>query len=237
MNDYFQSHTISLILAWVFSIPVIIGLIAAAINFLFEKSEGVPRLLTIWLLICLLLFSPLRYILLQLFIATAYPVQSLGALFSTVILAFYIPIVFSILYAIGLGLPLLGAVAIAGFKDRPSNIRFLLSAAVTPVICIIAGWLYFLVLPYAAYSTHWLSPQDVIRATNGPPEYFYKYVAEQMTPFQFPGFVREMGLENLSAKERLRSHVAAVYLGERAFSFFVYKSYPEEFKRKTGYKE
>ena len=237
MNDYFESHTISLILTWVLSIPIIVGLIAAAIGFLFEKSEGTPRFFTIWLLICLLLFSPLRYILLQLFIATAYPVQSFGALLSTVILSFYIPIVFSILYAIGLGLPLLGALTVAGFKDPTSKIRLWLSAIVTPVICIIAGWLYFLVLPYAAYSTHWLSPQDVIRATNGPPEYFYKYVAEPMTPVQFPGYVREMGPENLSAKERLRSHVAAVYLGEKAFSFFVYKSYPEEFKGKTGYKE
>ena len=237
MNDYFQSHTISLILTWVLSIPIIVGLIASAIGFLFEKSKGFPRSFTIWLLICLLLLSPLRYILLQLFIATAYPVQSFGALFSTVILAFYIPIVFSILYAIGLGLPILGAFAVAGFKDPPSIIRLWFSAIATPIICIIAGWLYFLVLPYAAYSTHWLSPQDVIRSTNGPPEYFYKYVAEKWTPLQFPGYVYEMGLENLSVKERLRSHVASVYLGERAFSFFVYKSYPNEFKRKTGYKE
>ena len=236
MSDYFQSHTVSLILTWVFSIPPIVGTVVLAIGFFFEKSEGVPRVLTIWLLICVLLFGPLRYILLQVFIVTAYPFQSLGALLSTFILVFYVPIVFGILYAIGIGLPCLGTIAIAGFKDPHSKIRLLLSTVVTPVICSIASGLYFLVLPYAAYSTHWLSPQNVIRATSGPPEYFYRCVAERMTPLQFPAFVREIGLENLSAKERLRSHVAAVYLGERAFSFFVYKSYPEELKRKTGYK-
>jgi len=237
MNDYFQSHTISLILTWVFSIPIILGLIAAAINFLFAKTEDVPRFFTVWLVICVLLFSPFRYILLQLFIATAYPFQSFRALFTTFILAFYIPIVFSILYAIGLGLPLLGTLAVAGFKNRPSKTRLGLSAVAAPIIFLIAGWLYYLVLPYAAYSTHWLSSRDVIRATNGPPEYLYRYVAEQMTPIQFPRYVHEIGFDKLSPKERLRSHVAAVYLGEKEFSFFVYKSYPEEFKRKTGYKD
>jgi 4-amino-4-deoxy-L-arabinose transferase-like glycosyltransferase len=209
---------------------------SGAIGFLFDKSESIPRIFTIWVLICLLLFSPLRYILLQLFIATAYPFQSFGAFFSSIILAFYMPIVFCILYAIGIGLPFLGVLAIVGFKDQSSKIRLWLSAIATPVICVIATWLYFLVLPYAAYSTHWLRSEDIIRATNGPSEYYFNYVAEQMTPLQFPEFVLKMGLENLSAKERLRSHVASVYLGERAFSFFVYKSYPDEFEQKTGYK-
>ena len=75
-----------------------------------------------------------------------------------------------------------------------------------------------------------------ISATNGPSEYLYRYVVEQMTHIQFPGYVHEIGFNNLSPKERLRAHVAALYLGEKEFSFFVYKSYPEEFKRKTGYK-
>jgi hypothetical protein len=237
MNDYFQSHTISLILTWVFSIPIILGMISAGINILFKKTEGTPRSLTVWLVICVLLFSPFRYILLQLFIATAYPFQSFRALLTTCILAFYIPIVFSILYVIGLGLPLLGTMAVAGFKNRPSKMRLCLSAIAAPIIFLIGGWLYYLVLPYAAYSTHWLNSGDVIRATNGPPEYIYKYVVEQMTPIQFPGYVHKIGFDKLSPKQRLRSHVAAVYLGEKEFSFFVYKSYPEEFRRKTGYKD
>lgn len=181
MDDYFQSHSVSLILAWLFSIPIILGLISGAIKILFEKTPGIPRFFTVWLVICVLLFSPIRYILLQLFIATAYPFQSLRALLATLILAFYIPIIFSIICSIGLGLPLLGTIAIAGLKDPPSKIRLWLSGIAAPIIFLIAGWLYYLILPYAAYSTHWLNPRDVIRATNGPPEYFFKYVAEQMT--------------------------------------------------------
>lgn len=237
MDDYFQSHTFSIILTWLFSIPLIITLIGLGIILLFEKSEGISRLFMVWLLICILLFSPLRYLSLQIFMAIAYPLQSFRAFFTTFILAIYIPIVFGIIYAIGFVLPTIGVMAIVGFKDNVSKIRLWLSALAAPIIFLIASYLFYLVLPYAAYSTHWLNPKDVIRATNGPPEYFYRYVVEQMTPLKFPSYAHEMGLDNLSPKERLRSHVAIVYLGQKQFTFFVYKSYPEEYKRKTGYSE
>jgi hypothetical protein len=238
MDDYFQSHTLSIVLTWLFSIPLIIALIGATINFIFEKIEGISRFYILWLVICILLFSPVRYILLQIFIAISYPFQSFRAFITIFILAVYIPIVFGILYAIGFALPMLGTYAIVGFKDTVSKVRLWLSALAAPIIFIIASYLFYLVLPYAAYSTHWLYTKDVIRATNGPPEYFYRYVVEPMAlKIRFPMYVKEIGFDNLSPKERLRSHVAMVYLGEKQFTFFVYKSYPEEYKRKTGYVE
>ncbi len=238
MDDYFQSHTFSIVLTWLFSIPLILVLIAAAIYFLFKKVEGISRFYLAWLVICVLLFSPLRYILLQIFVAIAYPLQSFRAFFTTFILVIYIPIVFGIIYAIGFALPALGVMAIVGFKDTVSKIRLWLSSLAAPIVFLIASYLFYLVLPYAAYSTHWLYTKDVIRATNGPPEYFYRYVVEPMVlKIRFPMYVKEIGFDNLSPKERLRSHVAMVYLGEKQFTFFVYKSFPEEFKRKTGYSE
>ena len=239
MEDYFQSHTFSMILTWLFSIPVILCLIVPVLGLLFSKFEGIPRFLMVWLVICCLLFSPLRYILLQLFIATAYPFQSFRALLTTIVLIGYIPIVFGIMCVIGLGLPILCvSVIVCFFKDIASKIRLWLAALAAPIIFLIASYLFFLVLPYAAYSTHWLYTKDVIRATNGPPEYFYRYVVEPMAlKIRFPMYVKEIGFDNLSPEERLRSHVAMVYLGEKQFTFFVYKSFPEEFKRKTGYSE
>jgi len=237
MEDYFQSYTVSIILTWLFSIPLIISLISLAIFLIFERVEGVSRLFIAWLVICIILFSPLRYLFLQIFVAIAYPLQGLRAFLSALLLAIYIPIVFGILYAIGFGLPAFGILAIVGFKENVSKIRLWLSALLSPIIFIIGSYLFYLILPYAAYSTHWLHPKDVIRATNGPPEYFYRYVVEQMTPLKFPSYAHKMGLDNLSPKERLRSHVAIVYLGQKQFNFFMYKSYPEEYKRKTGYSE
>ena len=237
MDDYFQSHTFSIVLTWLFSIPLIIALIGLAINMIFEKVEGVSRFFIAWLVICIILFSPLRYLFLQIFMAIAYPLQGLRAFLSTLLLAIYIPIVFGILYAIGFGLPAFVVFAIVGFKENFSKIRLLLSALAAPIIFLIASYLFYLVLPYAAYSTHWLNPKDVIRATNGPPEYFYRYVVEPFTPLILPRYVEEIGFDNLSPKERLRSHVALIYLGKEQFTFFVYKSFPEEYKRKTGYSE
>jgi len=241
MEDYFQSHTFSMILTWLFSIPVILctigPVLACSLASSLEKFEGIPRFLMVWLVVCFLLFSPLWYILLQILIATAYPFQSFRALLTTIVLIGYIPIVFGIMCIIGLGLPILCVyIIVCFFKDIASKIRLWLSALAAPIIFLIASYLFFLVLPYAAYSTHWLHAKDVIRATNGPPEYFHRYV----TPiFYIPlrRYVKEIGVDNLSPKERLRFHVADIYLGEKQFTFFVYKSFPEEFKRKTGYSE
>lgn len=237
MEDYFQSHTFSMILTWLFSIPAILCPIGPVLGLLFEKFEGIPRFLMVWLVVCFLLFSPLWYILLQILIAIAYPFQSFGALLTTIVLIGYIPIVFSIMCVIGLGLPILCVyIIVCFFKDIASKIRLWLAVLAAPIIFLIASYLFFLVLPYVAYSTHWLHAKDVIRATNGPPEYFHRYV----TPiFYIPlrRYVKEIGGDNLSPKERLRFHVADIYLGEKQFTFFVYKSFPEEFKRKTGYSE
>jgi hypothetical protein len=235
MNDYFQSHIISLILTWLFSIPLIIGLVAFIIEILFKKTEGIPRFFMVWLIICMLLFGPLRYILLQIFIAIAYPFQNLHALLTTIILAIYIPIVFCILYAIGLGLPLLGTLAIAGFKESPSKMRLWLSALAAPIIFLVGNYLFYFVLPYAAYSTHWLNAEDVIRATNGPPDYFYRDAVEPLARLKFPHFAEEIGLDKMSAKERLRAHVAVLYLSKIECVYYISKAYPayfEEVKRK-----
>jgi len=156
----------------------------------------------------------------------AYPVQSISAMLSSIPLAFYIPIVFGIMCAIGLLLPLVGIVGIAGYK-RMSTGRLFGAAVAAPVLLLLGTYLYFLVLPYAAYSTHWLKATDVIRATNGPPEYLYKYIAEEVTPLQFPLFVRDVGEENLTSTERLRAHVAVIYLGNKEFSSYMYNAYPK----------
>lgn len=230
MDDYFQSHIISLILTWLFSIPLIIGLIAFIIEILFEKTEGIPRPFIVWLVICQVLFSPLRYILLQFFVTIAYPFQSLHALFTVIILGFYIPIVFGVLYAIGFGLPLFITIAIAGFKDVPSKIHLWLSALATPIVFLIGSWLFYLVLPYAAYSTHWLNADDIIRATNGPSDYFYRYAVEPFARLQFPHFAEDIGLEKMNAKERLRAHIAGLYLGEDEFVYYISKAYPAYFE-------
>ncbi len=229
--DPFASPLISQILTWFFSIPLICWMLAAGVSMLFEKQEGVPRLFTTWLLICLLLFSPLRYILLQLLTAIAFPFQSVSNFLAAILLTIYIPIVFGILYAIGLGVPLLLTTLVAGKKDPPSKGRLFLAGLVAPVIFLVFGTIYYNVLPFAAYSTHWLGPRELIRSTNGPPYYFYRYAAEEFTPLQFSSFAHDIGLENMTAKERFRAHVAAVYCGNKQHWYYVSKAYPDYFEK------
>jgi len=225
--DNFQSHIISLILSWVFSVPIIIGLVGYLVSLLLEKEVGVPRLLLIWLGLCIIVLSPFRYMVLQVLMATVYPFQSLHAFFTLFLLALYIPIVFSLLYAIGLGLPFLGFAAITGFKTTVSRTRYFFAAVASPFLFLFGSYLFYLALPYAAYSTHWLDAKDVIRATNGPPAYFYKYAVEPATPEILPKFALNLGLENLTSKERLRAHVAGVYMGGKEFAYYLHKAYPK----------
>jgi hypothetical protein len=163
--------------------------------------------------------------------ATAFPFQSVAALLSTFLLAIYIPIVFAILLAIGIGAPLFLVALIAGMKE-PFSIRRLILAGITcPVILWVFSTIFYNVLPFAAYSTHWLGPKEIIRTTNGPSYYFYSFVVEQFTPLQFPGFVNGIKLENMTTKERFRAHIAAVYCGKKQFWYYVSKAYPDYFEQ------
>jgi len=235
-TDPFASPLISQIIAWVFSVPLILGILGTTVRMLFTKHEGLPRAFMGWLLICLILFSPARYILLQLFVALTYPYQSIPALISSLLLVIYIPVVFGMLFAIGLGIPFYFLTLIIN-KEPLSKIRLFGAGIAAPVIFIVFSSIYFNVLPYAAYTTHWLHSQEVIRATNGPPYYFYRYVAEPLTPLRYSGFIDYIEIKSMSAKERLRAHAAAVYLNDSQHMYYFYKAYPDYFEEPGALKE
>jgi hypothetical protein len=108
MPDPFASTAFSLILAWILTVPILIGLLCYLANVIFAGGSGaVERLFTIWFAFSILVFSPLRYILLQIVTATAYSVQSIGAFVSCFVLVLYIAIIYGLLYAVGVGLPFL----------------------------------------------------------------------------------------------------------------------------------
>ena len=143
----------------------------------------------------------------------------------------YIPIVFGLLYAIGLAVPFLLTILIVGKKEPPSKGRLFIAGILAPIIFLVFSTIYYNILPYAAYSTHWLGPKELIRTTNGPSQYFYRFAVEQFTPLQFSGFAYDIGMENMSGKERLRAHIAAVYCGNKQHWYYVSKAYPEYFEK------
>jgi hypothetical protein len=234
--DPFASPIISLILTWLISGTAIFWILFMGISTLFEKAENPPRLFTIWIFINLLLFSPIRYIVLQLLMASSFPLQSLAGLAATFILTIYVPIVFIILYAIGFGLPLLVFFLIIGLKETPSKIRTVLAGIMAPGMFFVGSLVFNAVLPYAAYSTHWVKTEAIIRTTNGPSEYFYKFVVEPFTTIRLHTFVEDIGFENLSSKEQFRAHVASIYCGKEQLSCYIYRVYPDYFDKITKQK-
>src|SRR5207247_695416 len=90
------------------AVPIIAGALFGGLGMLFARvDKAIPRWFVFWMAVCIIVLSPLRYMVLQVIVASAYPVQSVRAMFSTIIsLAFYVPIVFGLLFIIGVGLPL-----------------------------------------------------------------------------------------------------------------------------------
>lgn len=225
-QDYFASNSVSLFLSWIVSIPLFITLIVYGFQSIFTKTDF-PKVLIVWLVICLLLFSPLRYIFLQIIVSLSYPVQSLRAFVNSLILSTYVPIVFGILYFIGIGLPILAASLVIGSGAQIKKWKYALFAIVLPVFCIISSLVFYSALPLAAWTVRWVNPADLIKATNGPALYAYKFIAMVGTPISLPKYYEKTPG---TAEDLLRCHVAALYLGKTGEAYFVSKQYPEIFE-------
>lgn len=221
--EIFESSTLSLILSWILCIPIIIGIIIFILG-LFTKHEGVPWLFSAWLGVCLLLFSPARYLIFQVALGTSYTAQSLGAFISVLPLSFYVPIIFGILYFIGIGLPLLLTMAILKNQNRITFGRGIAASIVLPVSCIVCSFLFYWALPIAGKTVSWLSVKDVMKATNGPPALVYKYFTFPFTPTLVPGFFEDTPQKDI---DFLRCHIASVYVSDKKRGYFLKHQYPD----------
>ncbi len=234
-SDPFASGWLSLILAWILAIPVILGVIAEGLILLFERtSEAIPRWFVVWMALCILILSPFRYTVLQLIVASAYSVQSGRAFFSLFLLALYVPIVFGLLYFIGIGLPLLLTLRIAfGSLSKPKATtgRLIFGGLIAPLNALGGYLAFFWVLPFAAFTIHWLNLYDVIGATNGPATVTYSLGLKHVMPLPVKEYFTEVSNTD---REMLRNHVASFYLGWRGEARYVKLSYPELYTRLTA---
>lgn len=232
--DPFASSTLSLILAWVLTIPFLLGVLGTGFSMLFEKADDqIPRWFVVWIIVCIVVFSPLRYMILQVIIGTAYPVQSLSAFLSLFLLTFYIPIVFGLLYFIGVGVPLLATVRLSfGKLASPviTKTRLFFASILAPV-AMSAGYVgFFWLLQYAAYSTHWLRADDLIGAANGPATVAYSGALKYLLPLPVSGYYKDVSNTD---RDMLRNHIATFYLGRGAEARYVKLAYPELYRKLT----
>lgn len=217
MADPFAAHIVSLILSWILGVFFLVGLIVCTVGFVFDDNEeaSLGRFASFWFMLCLLVFSPIRYLLLQFLLSETFAVQSLSAFFVTCLVATPAALAFGLLYAVGVGLPLLAVAGIAAFRQKqvqPSPLRLILAGLAMPFAFMLGNQMFFSLLPYAAYTTHWLDGKTILKATNGPAEYYYGVVAEWELPF-LPTHLDKYDGE--CARDRLRAHLTDLYLGEK----------------------
>jgi hypothetical protein len=223
-NDYFASSTISLVLSWIFSVPVLLGIVAFIFS-IFRKHKDVPWSFSVWLGLCFLILSPVRYALFQVVMAESYLFQSTTAfLVSLATLAiFLVPLAFGLLYTVGIGIPFVCVFWLLGRKSPPSKLRYVSVALAAPIIFLLGEILSSFVLPFAAISTHALRAEDVIRASNGPAYYLFAC----LTPRGMVALPPYISKTPQTTRDYLRSHVALMYLTNREHVYFLGKAYPE----------
>jgi hypothetical protein len=231
-TDPFASSTVSLISAWVLTVPFLLGALGTGITMLFEKlDDQIPRWFVFWIMLCVFILSPLRYMILQVIMATAYPVQSLSAFLSVFLLALYVPIVFGLLYFVGVGLPLLAMLRVAfGSLTTPiaTRPRPAFGSVLAPFAMGLGYFGFFWPLQYGAYSVHWLHSSDVIGATNGPAEVTYAAALKYLMLLPVRGYYNAV---TQTDRDTLRNHVASYYLGRGAEARYMKLAYPDLYKR------
>jgi hypothetical protein len=223
---FFDSSLLSTILSWLFAIPTIAYFLLAWIPLLTEKNKDYPpRLYLTWLVICVFIFSPFRYIIFQVVTATSYPVQSFGAFFSTLWLSLYVPLVFGLLYLLTSIVPTLSLLLLSPKQGQGIGlVKGLAWILIFPFACMLSSLIFFTALPSTSKTLGPSSARDIIKATNGPAAVVFKYLVKPFGPISLPEFFE---LTPKTDKDMIRCHVANTYLSKIGFGFFVAKQYPD----------
>jgi hypothetical protein len=233
-TDPFASSLASLILSWIFAIPMLAGAIGVVFS-VFKKHEDVPWLFSAWMGLCFLIFGPIRYLFFLVTMASSYIFQGWLAFLTVFATGLFVtgPLAFGLLYAVGVGLPLLSVLWILGCKREPTRLRFCVSAIAAPIIALLSSILFSLILPFLAIVTHGLPADYVIRATNGPAYYVFACTVPRGL-VALPPYVSETPQ---TTADILRSHVALLYLSDEKHVYFLQAEYPnlyEEFKARVS---
>lgn len=229
-TDFFESSTVSVILSWLIAASVFVTLFQTLLLVL-PKYDYVPRIISIWIGICIILFSPLRYIFFQVDLALSYSVQSFGAFFSSMLMSLFVVPVFTIIYLIAIGSPIATAFLLLSNQARVSVLRGLLVCLLVPAVCLVSSSSFYWGLYYAGDVIGWMvKPKDLIKATNGPAAVLFKYVASPLSPMVVPKIYSETPQRDI---DLVRCHVASTYLNDKKFSYFVKHQYPEIYEKNS----
>jgi hypothetical protein len=206
MDDPYASATVSLVLAWLFALPLLLYIVSGVLGALFTKHKDIPWGVSAWFTLCVFVISPFRYMLLQMIAGESFAVQSWAAFIQSLFLLPYIPFVFGLLYFLGMGLPFLVIILLAG---KETKFRIGLAMVAMPFLCAIGYALFFAALPYATWTIGWLRDRDVVSAANGPATFFYRFAVKPDIPRIGPQLTDNIGT---TANAQLRNHIFNAYV-------------------------
>jgi hypothetical protein len=249
INDYFESSGFHIILSWVISIIVIFLAVIEILASNPRRPKDMPRLLFYWILLSIIIFSPIRYIIFQILFALNYPFQSWVAAITTIPLILYVPLVFSMLWIIGVGLPLL-LIFIFEILEKWVSKKIVMSiqAIFAPIASLVGTYLFFLLLPYAGLTVSWLKAEDIIKTSNGAVWAYYKnccYFLPTEVPDYTWGIINYKHEGNYDTKfydafsspdsERkimYRNHIAHIYLSDKQEKRYIYYAFRDLYEKR-----
>lgn len=219
----FQSSTTSNVLSWIIFYIWLTGALSFTVRLL-GKKEDQPIVATVWLGLCILALSPVRYMAFQVLFLNVYCVQSFSSFLSIIFLNGFLYVYIRIMGMVAIGLPLLVTRIIYPQEDKVGVLRGLLAGVLVPVSCILSSIMFHFLLQYAMWPMRWLDYKDLIKATNGSSAFVFKYVHSPLSYTTLPEFFKETEKKDVDV---IRCHVATMYLDERCGFQFFKTQYPD----------
>lgn len=226
--DFFESSTISQILSWASTFGMFLGAISI-LGLALDKYDNVPRILSIWIGLCIVFLSPLAYMIFQAILAMSYLMQSFSAFFLGGLISTVLVPVYGLICLVIIGGPIFTATILMNNQVKVTFGRGVLVGIITPIVTVIFSSIFYFGLSYAGNLVGWmLNPKDLVKATNGPAAVFYKYAASPLIPKLLPNLYTETPQRDI---DLLRCHVAGTYLNDKKFGYFVKYQYPEIYEK------
>lgn len=225
--DEFAGNSAALIVSWLCAVVTLV-VICSAIAQLTVGQRGWKLALVVWTVVSLLLVAKLiNYVIWILLIAGSYPWQSFGAFGSVLLLALYVPIVSCLLILIGFATPIVTMTMLLDQEKMKPVWAFVIAIPVIPIASLLGSFLFFLALPVATQTIGWLNPKDIIKASNGPAEIWWRYVVNPMnSPSDANLNPAIVDLTPGTHKDVMRLHIAHTYFNNANQAWFLQRQYP-----------
>ena len=230
MTDPYAPSILVTVLHWLITVAALVGLISLLeVGDLVSELTDSPAWFGWWTTACLVILGPFNYFYLNLIYGITILVPSGWSfmMFFYWIIQLLFMVLFGAFYLAIFGCPIYFLVIIRNVFGRFTKARLVLSSVLAPILAISSYKALVILLPYIAIPTHFLAENHKFQASSPPFVYIFEYLIEPFSTIQYSNWVDIVGLENMSATERLRAHVASVYCSDAQEIHYLATIYPQ----------